>query len=190
MVVSHSKNKVKICFCSFPVILKWPFALHPELTKNRWSGDTPLALQLKKHMTNETRIASAAKKSSEVFQEFANSGSHTAVHGNCCYDKKRYRVTSAVRTLHNQLERNAERYDAIYTCCCAFLSFPFFLGGTGRTKLISTRSEKFKHAQIRADDGGATTMGGKKMNGKDCWLKHGALSIIITRRFSGRWLSQ
>lgn len=129
----------------------------------------------------------AAKKSSEVFQEFANSGSHTAVHANCCYDKKRYRVTSAVRTLYNQLERNAKHSDAIYTCSSIFRFFP---GGTGRTKLISTRSEKFKHAQIRADDGGATTMGGKKMNGKDCWLKHEALSIIITRRFSGRWLPQ
>lgn len=150
-----------------------------------------MALKLKKHVTNETRMGPTAKKSSEVLQDFASTGSHTAVRGNCCYDKKRYRVTSAVRTLHNQEE--AERQ----TPQChlyLLLSFSFFLffggGGTGRAKRISTRSEKFKRAQIRADDGGATTMAEKKMNGKDCWLKHGALSIFITRRFSGRWLSQ
>lgn len=115
---------IQIRFCSVPFLLNWPFTLHPELTKNRWSGVTPLALELNKAYDKpNTNRFSSQKKSSEVFQEFANSGSHTAVHGNCCYDKKRYRVTSAVRTLHNQLERNAKHYHAIYTCCSFFLFF-------------------------------------------------------------------
>lgn len=68
------------------------------------------------------------KSHQKVSQKFADSGSHAAVHGNCCYDKKRYRVTSAVHTMHNQLERNAKHYNAIYTCCCGF-PFPLFMQG-------------------------------------------------------------
>lgn len=113
-----------------------------------------MALKLKKHVTNETRMGPTAKKSSEVLQDFASTGSHTAVRGNCCYDKKRYRVTSAVGTLHNQeeAERQNTTMPSIPAALVFFLSF-FFEGGRrdwqGETDLDTLREIQARNKSER-----------------------------------------